>query len=109
MLAPDRAWLYARINQRVDAMLGAGLLDEVRAVLAAGYDPALNPLRTIGYQEPIAYLRGEMDVAEMVCLLKRNTRRYAKRQLTFFRRYDKWLDPNAFSGTEAVAESLEGL
>lgn len=90
VLYRDRAELYQRINHRVDQMLDAGLLDEVRAVLDQGYKPTLNPLRTIGYQEPIAYLQGAIDRDEMVRLLKRNSRRYAKRQLTWFRRFPRY-------------------
>jgi tRNA dimethylallyltransferase len=72
-------------------MLDAGLLDEVRAVMAMeGVQLDEPPLSTIGYREPIQHLRGEMDYDEMVRLVKRNTRRYAKRQLTWFRRYDEY-------------------
>lgn len=87
VLNRDRQALYGRINQRVDEMLARGLLDEVRGLLDRGIDPALQALQTIGYQEPIAHLRGEIDYDEMVRLIKRNSRRYAKRQLTWFRRY----------------------
>lgn len=90
VLHRTRAELYSRINARVDEMLQAGLLDEVRAVLDAGYRPTINALRTIGYREPIAYLRGRIDYDEMVRTLKRNTRRYAKRQLTWFRRFESF-------------------
>ena len=85
VLQRDREELYARIERRVDEMLAAGLVDEVRDLLEAGYDPGLNPLRTIGYQEPIAFLKGEITEDEMVRLIKQNTRRYAKRQETWFR------------------------
>ena len=93
VLNRERKMLYARINQRVDQMLERGLLDEIRGLLERGVDPSLNALRTIGYQEPIAYLRGEIDYQEMVRLVKRNSRRYAKRQLTWMRRYPafRWL------------------
>lgn len=87
VLARPRPELYARIEARVEAMIAAGLVEEVAALMAQGFDPGQNPLRTIGYQEPAAYLRGEVSHAEMVALLNRNTRRYAKRQLTWFRRY----------------------
>ena len=87
VLHRDRAELYDRINQRVEMMLDDGLLDEVRHLLDRGFDPTLYALRTIGYQEPIAFLRGKIDYAEMVRLIKRNSRRYAKRQMTWFRRY----------------------
>ncbi len=96
VLNRDRQKLYDRINQRVDRMLEDGLLDEVRAVMEIdGVQLDEPPLSTIGYREPIQYLRGEIkDYNEMVRLVKRNTRRYAKRQLTWFRRYDEyeWLE-----------------
>ena len=87
VLHRDRAELYDRINQRVDLMLEHGLLDEVRGLLERDADPSFNTLRTIGYQEPIAFLKGAIDHNEMVRLIKRNSRRYAKRQLTWMRRY----------------------
>jgi tRNA dimethylallyltransferase len=97
VLDRPRAILYRRINERVDAMLDAGLIEENRRILEAGYPPDLNPLRTIGYQEPLAHLRGEIDLEEMIRRLKRSTRRYAKRQLTWFRRHPEyvWLDLGA--------------
>jgi tRNA dimethylallyltransferase len=75
-------------------MLDNGLLDEVHGLLEQGVDPERQPLRTIGYREPIEYLTGEIDYDEMVRLVKRNSRRYAKRQLTWFRRYStyNWVD-----------------
>jgi tRNA dimethylallyltransferase len=94
VLSRPRAYLYARIEARVDAMLAAGLVDESRRLLAAGHSLETPPLRTIGYAEPIQFLQGETSEAEMVRLLKQNTRRYAKRQLTWFRRYPeaRWVD-----------------
>lgn len=95
VLNRDREVLYERINRRVDRMLEDGLLDEVRAVMQIdGVALDEPPLSTIGYREPIQHLRGELDYDEMVRLVKRNTRRYAKRQLTWFRRYDEytWVD-----------------
>jgi len=75
-------------------MLEQGLLNEVRGILEMGIDPSLYALRTIGYRESIAFLQGEFDYHEMVRLIKRNSRRYAKRQLTWFRRYPEfqWFD-----------------
>jgi len=87
VIAHPRPVLYDRINQRVDHMMEAGLLDEVRGVLTQGFSPDLNALRTIGYQEPIAYLRGDITKDEMVERIKINTRRFAKRQLTWFRKH----------------------
>ena len=104
VLNRDRERLYERINRRVDRMLEDGLLDEVRAVMEIdGVALDEPPLSTIGYREPIQHLRGEMDYDEMVRLVKRNTRRYAKRQLTWFRRYDDytWVD-----AAEATPEAL---
>ena len=82
-LSRERAVLYQRINQRVEHMLAAGLLAEVRALLPYRHHHAL---QTVGYQEIFGYLDGDYDWAEAVRLLQRNTRRYAKRQLTWLRR-----------------------
>ena len=92
VLDRPRSELYERINRRVDHMLEAGLIEENRRLLEQPSD--LNPLRTIGYREPMAFLRGEIDHDEMVRLVKRNSRRYAKRQLTWFRRHEEytWLN-----------------
>ena len=104
VLTRPRAELYDRINRRVDAMLDAGLLDENRRLLEAGIEPSANPLRTIGYREPLAHLRGEIGYDEMVRRLKQNTRRYAKRQLTWFRRRAsyRWLDLGGMTTDQAV-------
>ena len=86
VLTRPRPELYARIEHRVDNMISGGLVEENRALLARGIRMDRPPLNTIGYQEVVPYLEGEIDQAEMVRLIKRNTRRYAKRQLTWFRR-----------------------
>lgn len=88
VLYRERSQLYDRINRRVDQMLAAGLVEEVKAILEAGYSPDLEVLRTIGYQEVIAYLQGACDWETMRQWIQRNTRRYAKRQLTWFRRFE---------------------
>ena len=106
VLNRDREVLYDRVNQRVDQMLAEGLLDEVRAVMEMdGVQLDEPPLSTIGYREPIQHLRGEIDYDEMVRLVKRNTRRYAKRQLTWFRRYDEyhWRDAAETSAEDVLA------
>lgn len=96
VLNRERERLYDRVNRRVDQMLDDGLMDEVEAVMEMeGVQLDEPPLSTIGYREPIQYLKGEIeDFDEMVRLIKRNTRRYAKQQLTWFRRYDEytWMD-----------------
>lgn len=82
---PDRAVLYDRINRRVDAMLSAGLLDETRRLLADGvFDCNATAAQAIGYKELLSYLRGEETYDEAVERLKTATRRYAKRQITWF-------------------------
>ncbi len=82
----ERKRLYEAIERRFDAMLEAGLVDEVRALLARGYNPDRPPLSTIGYREVAAFVRGEMELQEAVEAAKRESRRLAKRQLTWFRR-----------------------
>ena len=81
---PDREVLYRRIDERVDRMMEMGLLDEVRRVRA---ELCATAAQAIGYKELIEHLEGRMSLADAVGLLKRNTRRYAKRQMTWFRRY----------------------
>lgn len=94
----ERNVLYERINQRVMDMLDQGLIDEVKELLDRGYAPTLPSLQSIGYQEVISYLLGNIDLDEAIRLIKRNSRRYAKRQLTYFRRYDDihWFKPDEF-------------
>lgn len=90
-LARPRAELYARIDARVDRMLAEGLLDEARALLPHRDLPALN---TVGYKELFAYFDGAYDLAEAIRLIKRNTRHYAKKQLTWWARDPsiRWID-----------------
>ena len=111
ILTRDRKKLYADIDQRVRDMVARGLVDEVRRVGESGYGEACNALRTIGYKEVFAHLKGESSVNEMIWLIQRNTRRYAKRQLTWFRKYSHaiWIDMDSHSIVEAgelVADSL---
>jgi tRNA dimethylallyltransferase len=93
-LSRERAELYQRIDERVDQMLAQGLLAEVKALLPHRHAQAL---QTVGYQEIFGYLDGAYDWEEAGRLLKRNTRRYAKRQLTWLRRDPayQWLHPDA--------------
>jgi len=81
----DRRMLYGRVEQRCDGMLARGLLEEVDDLERRGYTDTLNSLNTVGYAEAFAYRRGEISSEEMVRLFKQNSRRYAKRQLTWFR------------------------
>ena len=91
----ERKKLYEAIDSRFDAMLAAGLVEEVRALVEAGYSPGKPPLSTIGYKQIAAYLRREIALDEAVTLAKQESRRLAKRQLTWFRREPEivWLDP----------------
>ena len=86
-LRPDRPALHARIDRRVAAMFAAGLVDEVRGLLAAGHSAALAPLRTIGYREVIAHLAEGRSLDETAEAIRQNTRRYARRQTTYFDKF----------------------
>lgn len=84
-LAPPRAALYRAIDARVDAMLAAGLLDEVRALRAAGVAPPMRSQQAIGYAELHDHLDGRFDLSRAIELVKRNSRHYARRQLSWYR------------------------
>ena len=92
-----------RIDERISAMLRAGLVDEVRNLLALGYSPELPSLSAIGYGEIISYLRGEISLEEAVSLIQRNSRIFVRRQANWF----KLSDPNIHwvqAGPEAFNE-----
>lgn len=86
VLDDDRAVLYERINKRVDAMLKAGLIDEVKSLKQMGCTPDMVSMQGLGYKEILEYLDGECTLDEAVYKIKRDTRHFAKRQLTWFRR-----------------------
>jgi tRNA dimethylallyltransferase len=81
----DRELLYDRINQRVDAMIAAGLVDEVKELLGKGYAPDLKAMQSIGYRHMVDFIKERLSWHEAVRTLKRDTRRFAKRQLTWFK------------------------
>ena len=85
-LAPPRPALYARIDARVNEMLAAGWLDEVRALVSSGVAPGSKPFQFIGYSDLRAHLEGRIPLAAAVANIQQSTRRFAKRQLTWFRR-----------------------
>lgn len=93
-LTMDRAVLYKRIEERIDIMMEDGLVAEVQGLLNQGYDRSLVSMQGLGYKEIAAYLAGELSLEEAVTLLKRDTRRFAKRQLSWFRHMKdiQWLD-----------------
>lgn len=107
-LERPREELYARIDARVDAMLEAGLIQEVQALQDYRHH---NALQTVGYKEVFEYFDGAYDYPEMLRLLKRNTRRYAKRQLTWFRHQDQfeWFEPGAFESIQHYVAQRMGL
>lgn len=92
-LERNRQELYQRIEARVEAMMAQGLLREVQVLLDQGYSGTLRPFRAIGYRHIIEYLKGQRSLDDSIASLKRDTRRYAKRQLTWFRHQDEveWL------------------
>ncbi|MFO7965735.1 MAG: tRNA (adenosine(37)-N6)-dimethylallyltransferase MiaA [Desulfobacterales bacterium] len=83
-LTTDRQTLYHRIDSRVDAMIRAGFVEEVRTLLEKGYDSRLKSMQSIGYRHMAAYLEDRLSYEEAVRTMKRDTRRYAKRQFTWF-------------------------
>ena len=85
----DRDVLYDRINRRVDIMIKSGLLEEVKGLMDMGYTKELNSMKGIGYKEIMDYYDGKMSLEDAVELIKQSSRRYAKRQLTWFRRDDR--------------------
>lgn len=96
----ERQELYRRLNLRVEQMLQHGLIEEVAGLLAQGYSRDFKALRSIGYKEIVAHLAGELTLEQAVEQIKRDTRRYAKRQMTWFGRENdiKWLEyPESFA------------
>lgn len=104
----EREILYDRINKRVDFMMLNGLVEETKNILAAGYSRELNSLNTVGYKEVISALDGVIDMEKAVELIKRNTRRFAKRQMTWFRRDERinWLPLNSETDIAKAAEKI---
>ncbi|NDY71640.1 tRNA (adenosine(37)-N6)-dimethylallyltransferase MiaA [Desulfobacter hydrogenophilus] len=99
----DRKLLYDRINQRVDIMMAQGLLDEVKSLVNQGYSLELKSMQSIGYRHMGMYIKGEVSLEEAVRLLKRDTRRYAKRQFTWFNKEKNliWID------TKEIKKAIE--
>ncbi|OPX84294.1 MAG: tRNA dimethylallyltransferase [Pelotomaculum sp. PtaB.Bin104] len=107
-LTMDREALYRRIEQRVDAMIEAGLIEEVQGLLDAGYDPRLTSMQGLGYKEMVQFLAGEVSLPQAIELLKRNTRRFAKRQMTWFRRDERirWVETGSVKLNSIVAQKI---
>jgi tRNA dimethylallyltransferase len=100
--------LHQRINARCRGMLDQGLEDEVEALVRMGYGPGLNALNTVGYAEVFAMREGKLKQEEMLELFSRNTRRYAKRQMTWFRRDERirWIDMGERTPIDEVVERI---
>ncbi len=109
-LSPERKTLYGWIEERVDEMMEKGLLSEVERLKGKGYSRELASMRALGYRELMAHLDGETDLERAVELIKRNTRRYAKRQLTWFRREADvtWLEYSRREELPMLAQRIAG-
>lgn len=110
-LSMPREKLYARIECRVDDMIREGLIDEVRSLMEKVTDPDCTAMQGLGYKEIAAYLRGEFGLKEAIDLLKKNTRRFAKRQYTWFNadKRIRWIDVEGRSAVEVSNQIKELL
>lgn len=104
VLNTDREKLYHRIEMRIDQMMSEGLLDEVRGLKEKGYDRNLVSMQGLGYKEMLAYLENEISLEDAVYILKRDTRHFAKRQLTWFRREKEttWIQKDDYMSEEEI-------
>ena len=89
-------------------MIDNGLIEEIKYILNKGYSKTLNSLNTVGYKEIISYMEGEITQDRAVDLIKRNTRRYAKRQMTWFRGVERmhWFDVASFDDLNNISEEI---
>lgn len=108
VLTDDRDVLYDRINYRVDQMMDRGLLDEVKTLVEEGYDRSLVSMQGLGYKEFFDYFDGKVSLEETIDIIKRDTRRFAKRQLTWFRREKEvcWVDKREYPKEKALLEEI---
>lgn len=110
-LTMDRQMLYNRIEERIDLMLRQGLVEEVAALMDKGYGPGLVSMQGLGYKEIVSYLQGHCSLEEAVELLKRDTRRFAKRQLSWFRHMQdiEWVDVGSTEKFSANYEKIRDI
>jgi tRNA dimethylallyltransferase len=108
VLTIDRVALYNRINMRVDLMIKNGLIEEVESLKARGYNGEMQSMKGIGYKEILYYLEGKITLEEAVELIKKGSRNYAKRQLTWFRKDPraKWINKNEFDSDDEIADHI---
>lgn len=104
----DRKTLYANIEKRVDKMIDEGLIEEVKMILSMGYSKENNSLNSLGYKEIIDLLENKITLSEAINLIKRNTRRFAKRQLTWFNSDKRihWFELQSFDEINLIAENI---
>lgn len=109
-LTPDREDLYKRINSRVLDMISAGLKNEVHFLLEKGFTSQTNALKTVGYEEYFPFFRGDYDENRVIELIQRNTRHYAKRQMTWFKKDPDvvWFNPSEPETSEKVLKFWMG-
>jgi tRNA dimethylallyltransferase len=109
-LTMSREQLYERINRRVDLMLEQGLVEEVKRLKEQGFHSGLTSMQAIGYKEIISYLEGNTPLEEAVRLIKKGTRQYAKRQLSWFRRLPEihWFDVSRSKTFEEILRLVAG-
>ena len=109
VLTMDRARLYERIDRRVDIMMERGLVDEVAGLRAMGIQRDSTSMQGIGYKQIYGYLDGEYDLEEAVRLIKRDTRHFAKRQLTWFKREKDviWTDLDRFGNRQQMWDHMQ--
>ncbi len=110
-LTRPRMELYDRINKRVDLMMSSGLLSEVEQLMESGCHKGLQSMQGIGYKELLAFIEGQYGYEEAVDSIKQNTRRYAKRQMTWFNRYQEahWLDLSQIRDTSSAVCAVKDL
>ncbi|WP_426453720.1 tRNA (adenosine(37)-N6)-dimethylallyltransferase MiaA [Paenibacillus sp. S-38] len=110
-LTMDRALLYKRIEERIDIMMRQGLLEEVRGLMERGYDEAVVSMQALGYKEIVGHLQGHYSLEEAVELLKRDTRRFAKRQLSWFRHMKDiaWVDVSNLAEFSTHLDKIRGI
>jgi tRNA dimethylallyltransferase len=110
-LSLPREELYERIDRRVEMMLAQGLVEEVRGLLAKGYPPSLKAMQSLGYRHMVDLIQGRMDREAAVRLMKRDHRRYAKRQMTWFRADARvrWLSPDQIDAAARMISTFLNL
>ncbi|WP_368487416.1 tRNA (adenosine(37)-N6)-dimethylallyltransferase MiaA [Clostridium sp. BJN0013] len=108
VLNMDRIKLYERINKRVDLMIKKGLIDEVKNLKSMGYTKDMQSMKGIGYKEIIRYLEGEISLDEAIYLVKKGSRNYAKRQLTWFRKDERviWVNKDEFTSNREIVNYI---